>query len=95
MKKTIDLVQIIKDNPGCVATIDNDCWILAKDTPYPDDFDNWSSAKQEKWEEAQELASSNDSIKSVGMESYQAGSCYGGDILLALAVIAGIKVESV
>ena len=23
-----DLVQIIKDNPGCKATIDNDCWWL-------------------------------------------------------------------
>ena len=23
-----DLVQVIKDNPGCKATIDNDCWWL-------------------------------------------------------------------
>ena len=23
-----DLVQIIKDNPGCVARVDNDCWYL-------------------------------------------------------------------
>jgi hypothetical protein len=90
-----DLVQIIRDNPGCIATIDNDCWWIKKGTPHPDGFDNWSSAKQEEWEEAQEIASSNDKIKSVGMETYQSGNCYGGDILLALAVIAGIKVESV
>lgn len=28
MARDKDLVEIIKANPGCVATIDNDCWWL-------------------------------------------------------------------
>lgn len=28
MTKKLDLVQIIRDNPGCTATVDNDCWWL-------------------------------------------------------------------
>lgn len=90
-----DLVQIIKDNPGCIAVIDNDSWTLKKGTPYPDDFDNWDGKKAEEWEEAQELASSSDKLKPFNMETYQEGNCYGGDILLALATIVGIKIESV
>ena len=31
-----DLVEIIKNNPGCVAEIDNDCWSLFKQDPYED-----------------------------------------------------------
>ena len=27
-KKLKDLTQVIKDNPGCIATTDNDCWWL-------------------------------------------------------------------
>lgn len=93
-KKQIDLVQIIRDNSGCIAVIDNDGWTLKKDTPYPDDFDKWDWEQQENWQEAQEIASSADRIKPMGMESYQEGGCYGGDILIACAIIAGIKVES-
>lgn len=32
-KKQKDLVQIIRDNPGCVAMVDNDCWRLFKSDP--------------------------------------------------------------
>jgi hypothetical protein len=95
MAKVKDLVQIIRDNPGCVATIDNDSWTLSKDTPQPDDFDKWGYEQQDKWLKAQELASSEDKLKPFKGETYQSGSCYGGDILLALAEIVGIKIESV
>lgn len=93
-KKKKDLVQIIRDNPGCVAIIDNDCWTLRKDVSRPDDYDEWSYAKQEKWDKARELANSDEDLISLG-DGYGSGNCYGGDILQALAVIVGIRVESV
>lgn len=88
-----DLVQIIKDNPGCIAQIDNDCWFLMK--PYPEGYDKWSEGDQEEWSENAELASSNDDLKPLGDGGYGSGNCYGGDILQALAIIVGIQVESV
>lgn len=92
---TKDLVQIIRDNPGCIATIDNDCWTLRKRTKQPKNFDNWTYEKQQEWEGEQELASSDDDLKPLGDGGYGSGNCYGGDILQALAEIVGIKVESV
>ena len=80
MGKKLDLVQIIRDNPGCVATIDNDCW--------------WIDAK-DKPEDGPPLISSDDNFKPLGDGGYGSGHCYGGDILQALAQIVGIKVESV
>ncbi|WP_129448154.1 hypothetical protein [Methylibium sp. Pch-M] len=73
-------MKIIRDNPGCVATIDNDCW--------------WIHAKGAD-DDAEPLASSDDDIKRLGAGGYGSGHRYGGDILQALAVIVGIKVESV
>ncbi|MBX5010868.1 hypothetical protein HJB67_12975 [Rhizobium lentis] len=94
-KREKDLVQIIRDNPGCIAVIDNDHWSLhAKDpseNPHEDD-DNYEA--YEAWEEANTLAQAGD-VKRLGDGGYGSGNCYGGDILQALAVIVGIKVESV
>jgi len=87
-----DLVQIISDNPGCVAIIDNDSWCLRKDPPLPPDFDKWSWDEQNKWNNQQELAHSDEELKPLGGFG---GGCYGGDILQALANIVGIRVESV
>jgi hypothetical protein len=92
-KKKKDLVQIIRDNPGCIAEIDNDCWTLRKNTPEPEGFDDWDWKKIDEWREAQVLATSGDVVH-IG-DGYGSGSCYGGDILQALAVIVGIKIESV
>jgi len=93
-----DLVKIIRDNPGCVAIVDNDCWKLYKkhpdDNPHNDD-DDASGAKYDKWDKANTLASSGDQIKPLGDGGYGSGNCYGGDILQALAVIQGVKIESV
>ncbi len=87
-----DLVQIIRDNPGCVATIDNDYWCLSRDhgSAAPDDPDLCDA-----WDADNTLVSSDDKIKPLGDGGYGSGVTYGGDILQALAVIVGIKVESV
>ncbi len=91
-----DLVKIIEANPGCIATIDNDCWTLKKKTKQPRGFDNWTYEKQAEWNKAQELANSDDRDLVVpGGGGYGSGNCYGGDILQSLAKIVGITVESV
>lgn len=87
-----DLVQIIKDNPGCIATIDNDCWWLHKAPPRP--MDEMSDAEFDDWQENGKLACDRD-IKPLGDGGYGSGNTYGGDILQALAIIVGVKVESV
>ncbi len=77
------LAEIIRANPGCIAVIDNDCWDL-----YKKGFRQGDDDAEEK-----ELASSS---THGGYDcGYGSGNCYGGDILQALAVIAGITVESV
>ena len=93
MKKK-NLVKVIKDNPGCLARIDNDCWTLEKGDPFPDGFDNWTFAAQESWYEQQVLATDRDVIR-LGDGGYGSGNCCGGDILQALARIVGIRIESV
>jgi hypothetical protein len=94
-KRKIDLVQVIRDNPGCVATIDNDCWRLRKSDSLPSDFDNWTAESQDKFIEEITLATSRDEIAYVkGAGDYGGGGCYGDDILMALAKIVGIKVNS-
>ena len=91
-KKRKDLAQIIRDNPGCIATIDNDSWTLRKPGEEPDFHRDWDA--EEKWLEEHTLAHTGDSIVHRG-SGYGSGNCYGGDILQALAVIVGIKIESV
>lgn len=88
-----DLVQIIRDNPGCIATIDNDCWWLSRqpseDNPHDEDSDEWG-----EWDEANQIARDGE-VKPLGDGGYGSGCSYGGDILQALAQIVGVKVESV
>ena len=93
----LNLVQIIKDNPGCTVTIDNDCWDLTEgDGRTPEDFDDWDSDKQDAWYEANgTLACSSDELVPLKGNTYQANNCYGGAILLALAEIVGINIQAV
>ena len=90
-----DLVQIIKDNPGCVALIDNDCWSLHRknpdDCPYHEGHEEDAA---DAWYEANKICDDSD-IKPLGDGGYGSGNCYGGDILQALALIVGVKVQSV
>lgn len=90
--KKIDLVQIIRDNPGAVATIDNDWWELRKPKP-----ENLSEDEEEDWydDSSNVLADSESPIIEPGDHGYGSGNCYGGDLLQAMAVIVGIKIESV
>jgi hypothetical protein len=90
MKK--DLVQIIRDNPGCVATIDNDCWWIRPAPPKP--LDEMSDDELDAYNDAPSIASDGD-VQPLGDGGYGSGSSYGGDILQALAIIVGIKIESV
>jgi hypothetical protein len=92
MAKQKNLVQIIRDNPGCVAIVDNDSWSLYKS--HPNNVD-WSEVDEDEWYKTNELASSEDAFNDLPMDGYGAGNCYGGDILQALARIVGITVESV
>lgn len=84
MAKKKDLVQIIRDNPGATAVIDNDWWGLYKRPPSEVEDD-----------ESNELITCDDDFKPLGDGGYGSGCTYGGDILQALAVIVGLKVESV
>ncbi len=85
-----DLVEIIRQNPGAVAIVDNDCWNLWREHPdnAPDEegFDEWVEAN---------LLAKDGEVVQRGDDGYGSGNCYGGDILQACAEIAGIKVESV
>lgn len=71
----LDLVQLIRDNPNAIFTIDNDCW--------------WMNS-----ESGEELASDGQVIE-LGDGGYGSGHLYGGDVLQALAKIAGVNIESV
>ena len=89
-----DLVQIIRDNPGCTAVIDNDYWVLLRAPPKPEDEmteDDWDAFDDDP---DTELAQSGD-VMELGDGGYGSGHCYGGDLLQALAIIVGIKVRSV
>jgi hypothetical protein len=91
-EKLKDLAQVIRDNPGCVAVIDNDSWTLHRESPGNCPHDDDTQA--DRWLEANVLACDSD-ISPLGDGGYGSGNCYGGDILQALAQIVGIHVESV
>ena len=86
-----NLIEIIKANPGCVATVDNDWWGLFKS--HPDSNPHGDTARGDLWAEENELITSLEVDSDKG--GYGSGSCYGGDLLQALSTIVGIKVVSV
>jgi hypothetical protein len=85
-----DLAELIKQNPGAVFIVDNDCWEMRPAPKKPvhemtdDEYDDWSETR---------LAFDGDVIPKG--EGYGSGCRYGGDILQALAEIVGVKIESV
>ena len=81
-----NLVKIIRENPNCLAIIDNDSWFI-----YPLSSPNAYDLGLEE----EELVSSYDELEPLKGNTYQEDNCYGGAILLALAEIAGINIESV
>ena len=87
-----DLVQVIRENPGCRFTIDNDCWWCRPALPKPESEmtgDDWDA-----YDEAPDLARDGE-VTERGDGGYGTGSSYGGDILQALAEIVGVEIESV
>lgn len=76
-----NLVKLIKKYPNAVFTVDNDCWWMHKNQKSKDDGDS-------------DIAS-NGEVIDIGDGGYGSGCSYGGDILQALAVIVGVKIESV
>lgn len=91
--KKKDLVRIIRDNPGCCAVIDNDCWRLYRQDPDENPHDEEDEAWDD-WDKANLLAADGE-VKALGDGGYGSSNCYGGDILQALAQIVGVKVTSV
>lgn len=87
-----DLVQLIRDNPGAVFTVDNDGWWMKPAPPKP--VEQMSDDEAEAYFDADPIARDGDVI-CIGDGGYGSGHCYGGDILQALAVIVGVKIESV
>lgn len=91
MPRNKDLVQLIRDNPGAVFTVDNDCWNMKPPPPKP--VLEMTDAEWDAWSDTR-LADDRDVI-TIGDGGYGSGCSYGGDILQALAVIVGVKIESV
>lgn len=85
-----DLVKLIRDNPGAVFTVDNDCWWMRK--PLPKDENDMTDEDWDDWSD--DILATDGDVISIG-GGYGSGCCYGGDILQALAVIVGVKIESV
>ncbi len=86
-----DLVQLIRDNPGAVFTVDNDCWWMLPAPPK-----GAEEMTDDEWDRYNDATLARDGeVIPLGDGGYGSGCSYGGDILQALAVIAGVKVESV
>lgn len=79
------LAKIIQANPGAVAIIDNDAWHLTK--PTPSGWDELSNHEQDEWVDSSELAHSADYP--------DLPVVYGYGLLVAMAGILNIKIESV
>lgn len=90
-----DLSQIIRDNPGGTVQIDNDNWqfyrIELEENPHQpdtDEYEDWFETDQE----TRLLITSNDEFEVDGVR-IEFAEANGGDILKALASIAGIRIE--
>lgn len=90
MKTIEELAQIIRDNPGAVVTVDNDCWWMRPAPPKP--IDEMTIAEYDEWEDSTIVSDNDVAPFSLG---YIDSNCYGGAILMALAKIVGIELESV
>lgn len=84
-EEIVKLAQIITNNPGAVACIDNDSWHLYR-LP-PPDYDDWSSVQQDDWYHTCRLAYSGD-FKFLGIT-------HGYGLLEAMAHLLKIKLEGV
>jgi hypothetical protein len=83
-----DLAELIRQNPGAVFQVDNDCWMMFAAPSKPreemtdEEYDSWSM----------EVIARDGTVKS---NFGGHGHVYGGDILQALSEIVGVKIEGV
>lgn len=77
------LADVIRENPGCIAVSDNDCWWL-----YERGFRQGDDDAEDRELASYRTLSGPDC-------GYGSGCSYGGDILQALDLIVGVEVESV
>lgn len=91
--KIAQLAEIIRKNPNCLVTVDNDYWWIDKQSraeyPGSEDDDEAFAA----WDAQNRLVCADDITEY--HNGYGSGSSYGGDVLQALALLQGIRVESV
>lgn len=88
------LADLIRANPNCEFNIDNDDWWMNR-VPYEDNPFDYDEQPEEasKWEEDNQLCNAGDI--DYYDNGYGSGPNYGGDVLQALALLAGVKVQSV
>lgn len=78
------LIKILQEEKHIVVTIDNDCWWIERSERHP-----------EYEEDSEDNVLIDDTDIPYYDSGYGCGNTYGGDILQALAIIHGVKVESV
>lgn len=64
-----DLVQLIRDNPGAVAVIDNDSWALYRVSPDENPHTEGDGMLEMKWDRDNKLATDSN-IESLGSGGY-------------------------
>ena len=74
----------IKETPGCVAVLDNDCWYIQR--PKPGNWDEMTEAAQDLWYEEQATLFSSQDVDECD---------YGGGLVEVLALAVGMTCEGV
>ncbi len=83
-----NLADLIRQNPGAVFQVDNDCWWMLAAPGKP--RDDMTDEEYDAW--AERVIATDRTVKSTFGGH---GNVYGGDILQALADIVGVKIEGV
>jgi len=82
---TEQLAKVIQDNPGCFLLVDNDQWHLYKRNP----FDSTTDEEQDDIMDNECLARDDD------LDGESMGCVYGFGVLVALAGLHRLTVETV
>ena len=80
------LAQIIKDNPGALAIVDNDSWYL--EAPQPKDYDDWDGEQQYHWDEHKRTIARSYDFPELGIS-------HGYGLLEAMAILTNVTIEGV
>jgi hypothetical protein len=93
-KTKANLADLIRQNPGAIFEVDNDCWTMLAAPSKP--RDEMTDEERDAWSE-QVIANDGTVADDSGGRGGRGGRghVYGGGILQALAVIVGVKIEGV